>query len=371
MRFSICLALVVLTCVVTFADTVELTSGQQLVGTRIIGLPNSLTLETEGITIGITLARIVSLDLSGGQFVVVTTTNESLSGDSDLFLPSITLETETGETRIPLDQIVRLEFSRETDQPRAVTASVIVHDGRSFEGDLYSDFPTTLTVEADGISTSTRLDSIVRVEIGVPATIETANTSASGTLTNLLPTWVDVETQFGYYRVPTNMIQEIRLPESEAPSDQISSVAESGTATAGIGFKIWQGLPFVLGNLSWNHLGLELGLGFGSYAGSGAIPDVTSIWYSGSARYLVLIPQVQRMVRPYVGGGVIGLTITGSVGSGTSSVNVFGFDAVVGMELLLAPLGIPLTMFAGADWSFLGGDSALVYQLGIRLDFSL
>jgi hypothetical protein len=371
MRFSICLALVFLTCVVTFADTVELTSGQQLVGTRIIGLPNSLTLVTNAITLEVNLARILTIDLSGEQVVIVTTTNDTLSGDFDLLLPSITLETETGETRIPLDQIVRLEFSRETDQPRAFTASVIVRDGRSFEGDLYSDFPNTLTVEADGISTSTRLESIVRVEMGVPTTIETANTSASGALTSILPTWVDVETQFGYYRVPTDMIQEIRFPESEAPSAQDSFAAESGTTTAGIGFKVWQGLPFVVGNLSWNHLGLELGLGFGGYTGSGAIPDVTSIWYSGSARYLVLIPQVQRMIRPYVGGGVIGLTITGSAGSGTSSVNIFGFDAVVGMELLFAPLGVPLTMFAGADWSFLGGDSALVYQLGIRLDFAL
>lgn len=371
MRFSICLALVLLTCVVAFADTVEIASGQQLVGNRIVGLPDSLTLENNAITIEVNLARIVSIDLSDEQAVVVTTTDDALSGDLDLFLPSITLETETGETRIPFDQIVRLEFSRDTDQPQASTASVALYDGRLFEGDLDSAFPNVLTVEADGISTSTRLDSIVCIEMGSPATIETGNTSVAGTLTSLLPTWFDVETQFGYYRVPTDMIQEIRFAQGDTASVDGIPVAGSRSTTAGIGFKVWQGLPFIIGNLSWNHLGLELGVGFGAYSGSGSVPDVTSLWYSGSARYLVLIPGVEQVVRPYVGCGVIGLTITSSSALGGGSVNVIGFDAAVGVDVLLAQLGIPLTLFAGADWSYMAGNEALIYQLGIRLDFAL
>ena len=56
---------------------------------------------------------------------------------------------------------------------------------------------------------------------------------------------------------------------------------------------------------------------------------------------------------------------------GGGSVNVFGFDAAVGVDVLLAPLGIPVTLFAGAAWSYMAGNNAFVYQLGIRLDFAL
>ncbi len=371
MRFSVSLALILLTSVIAFADTVEIGDGQVFSGNRIVGLPTPLMLEDDAVTISVDTARIMTIDLSGDKAVVVTTSNDTLFGDLDLFLLSITIETDTGETTIPFDRVVRLAFSRQTEQPRAATASVRLHDGRLFEGDVSATFPDVLTVEADGISTSTRLESICIIKLGSPATIETGNTRFEGTLTSDFPSWVEVETSFGAYRIPTTMIEDIRFDRgSESPVAE-SPVEESVATTAGVGIGVWQGIPTAMASLSWNQLRLELGMGIGSAVGFEAIPETSAVWYSGSARYLVPFSKAAQSIQPFVGCSVIGLTTFAPSEDEADSISAFGMDATVGFDMQLTQRGIPLTLFAAADWVNLKNDSRLVYQVGIRFDFAL
>jgi len=366
MKFVIGLVCVLAVCIVGMAHTVETTSGAVIESSRIIGLPEVITLDNGGVSIEVDSDRIMSLQLSGGTATIVTTTSESLSGLTSLQISSITLKTETGETTIPLEQVNRIVFDRDSERLRIGSALAELEDGRRFEGDLSGSFPDDLTLVSGGIATSTRVRSITSIQLGEPTTIETTSGSVSGNLQTSLPSWVELDTRFGRYRVPVEMVSSIQLTPSRS-----LSLAETSTNTVGIGFKIWQGLPFVVGNLSLGNFGADCALGFGSVTGSGSIVDVTALWYSGTVRYIVLLPGLDTFIRPYIGVGVIGLSAIASSGSASASVSTFGFDAGIGIDIPLSSLGIPLTLFTGSDWSFLGGSGSLVYQLGVRLDFSL
>ena len=366
MRRLMCLVCVLATCVVGMAHTVETLDGTLIEGSRIVGLPGVLTLDDDSVIVEVEDDRILALELAGGVATITTTTSERLSGTINLQISAITVKTETGETTVPIEQVAHVVFDRGSDRQKTGSASVQLKDGREYQGDLANSFPDELTIESGGISTSTRVRSMTSIEFGDPTTIETTSGTSVGTLRTGLPASVELETQFGSYRLPTDMITEIQLTPGRS-----TSIGEASTRTIGVGFKIWQSLPFITGNLSLNNFGAELAVGFGSMTASGSVVDMTALWYSGSLRYVLLISGLENFVRPYLGVGIVGVTAVASAGSASASASVFGFDAGAGLDIPLAALGIPLTLSVGSDWSFLAGASSLVYQLGIRLDFNL
>ena len=366
MRFAVCVVCVLAACVVGMADTVETLDGTLIEGSQVFGLPDVISLDDDGVIAEVDADRILSLVLEEGAATVTTTTSERLSGASNLQIPAITVKTETRETKIPFDQVVRIAIDGRTNRQRSGNAIAILGDGRAYEGDLSRSFPEELTLESGGISTSTRVRSMTSIQFGDPVSIETASGASVGTLKTALPSSVELETQFGKYRIPAATIEELRLT-----SKRSVSFGTASSSTAGVGFKIWQGLPFIIGNLSLGSVGAECAIGFGSMVESGASVDVTALWYAGSVRYILLLPGIESLFRPYLGVGIVGLTAIASAGSVSASASAFGFDAGVGFDIPLEGFGIPLTLFAGTDWSFLSGAGSLVYQLGVRLDFSL
>lgn len=366
MRMALGLMVAISVCVIGAAHTVETADGVLLEGSRIIGLPEVISLDDDGVTIAVDSGRIQSLELGDGVATIVTTSSESLRGVVDLQIASITLKTDTGEMKIPVEQVSHVAFDRGSDRPRSGSAVATLKDGRQFEGDLDGSFPDELTVDTGGIATSTRVRSMSSIQFGDPTAIGTPSGEVVGTLKTSLPSFVELETRFGLYRVPVEMLSKMQLTASHS-----MSASERSSNTAGIGFKIRQGLPFVAGNLSLGNLGVECAVGFGAMAGSGSMVDVTALWYSGSVRYMVLMSGLEQFVRPYLGVGILGVTASASAGGMSASISTFGFDAGVGVDIPLAGLGIPLTVFAGSDWAFLGGTGLIGYQLGVRLDFNL
>ncbi len=363
-------AVVGLMCVVvigfaTLADTVETLDGQILDGRRVVGLPESITVEDAGVLAEVDSARVLSLSLSGDQAEVLTITSVDLVGNLDLPIASITLVTETGETNIPIDRVASIIFDRRVVQPKATDTIAILSDGRTFAGDL-TGFPTELTLDSAGIRTTTRLRSMESVVLGDPVTIDTESGSLSGTLITSLPVRTVLRTQFGRYRIPTETIVSLEMSHRGSVSS-----GEASANVLGVGLKLRGALPFLEGNLVLGNLGINAAIGFGASTVSGLGTDVTALWYSGAARYLVRIDGLDQFVRPHLGAGILGLTASASAGGASASASGFGIDAGLGVDVSLAFLGVPLTLFAGNSWSFLGGASASSFEFGIRLDFGL
>ncbi len=364
MRYAAGLVCVLILCVACLADTVETIDGQMLEGRRITGLPELITLEDAGVLIDIDSDRLLSLDLMGESAKVVTTTSQELRGAINLAISTLTLVTETGETSIPIDQVARVVFDRGADRPRAASATAILADGRIFSGSLSESFPDEITLDTSGIRTATRVRSITSITLGESTTIETASGAITGEIVTSLPAWIELETRFGSYRIPTELASRIELVPTRS-----FVPGEASRQSAGIGLKIRGSLPFVVGNLSLRNFGVNGALGFGTSAISGVSVDVTAFWYTAALRYIVTIPGIDRYLRPHIGGGIIGVSVVATSGSASASVNMFGIDAGLGIDVPLATLGVPLTIFAGTNWSFLGGASVIAYEIGIRLDF--
>jgi len=131
----------------------------------------------------------------------------------------------------------------------------------------------------------------------------------------------------------------------------------------GIGAKYLSGVPFLILNGAWGNFGAELGAGLAAQGG------ISLLWYSANGKYYILLPVLDGALRPYLGGGLIGLTATASTGGVSASISATGGNAFGGLEFSFASFGVPITIFSGANWLFLGTYGGQGWHVGLRWDF--
>lgn len=130
----------------------------------------------------------------------------------------------------------------------------------------------------------------------------------------------------------------------------------------GVGGKLIGQLPFLVGSLEINQLGVEVGGGMWSVD---MTPDtdvsvpIDLIYYCASGTYKY---PLNKKVQPYIGGGVVGASgseeiqrYTGGtnpepVGKLTMSGQTIGYNVLAGLELPLESYGIPITAFGGVNY---------------------
>lgn len=353
--------------VAVFADSVQTVDGQVLEGERISGLPSEIVLIDGEVTISIDAARLATLSLSGGIVTLTTTADREVSGSLASDITSVSLKTETGEVQVPFAQVAGLTLERKPTTEAEYSALITLADGRVFAGDLARSFPTEIGIDSNGIVTTTRLSAITVLTFGDPVTVETASGTQSGHLVTTMPESIVMATDFGSYSIPTNQAVELRVsePRSYASPDLPSPLSNS----AGVGLKVWGGFPAVLGNVTLGSLAMELGVGYRSAPLLYGLIDVSMLFYFANARYLISLPYIGGVLRPYFGGGIVGVTAIASAGGLSGSASVLAVDAFVGIELSLAALGIPVTLFVATDWAPLFSDATFFRQFGARVDF--
>lgn len=143
----------------------------------------------------------------------------------------------------------------------------------------------------------------------------------------------------------------------------------------GIGGKLVGEVPAAIGSLTFDQFGIEVGGGmrsinssYSDYYGEYTY-DLSLTYYLANGRYLFPMNQV----RPYVGGGMVGLTATATVDydgtEETLSGGTNGFDVFVGLEVPLNRFGFPLTIFGGIN--YLGFENLTFEYEGETFSFPL
>jgi len=141
-----------------------------------------------------------------------------------------------------------------------------------------------------------------------------------------------------------------------SPSDQQDLTAL--TFAAGIE---WLGsAPFLTLTAEWGSFAGDLGLGYSSSEGA------SLLWYMANGRYLP-ISFLKDSAKLYVGAGIIGMHASASAGGVSVGISATGLNIVGGIEFSLSRvLDIPVSIYGGANFFFLGPLSTQGWHIGIR-----
>lgn len=145
-------------------------------------------------------------------------------------------------------------------------------------------------------------------------------------------------------------------------ADAVSPFNQQQPATlawaAGIGY--FGSDPFLILTAEWDDFAGDLGLGYGSSEG------VSLFWYVADGRYIP-ISFLNNSAKIYVGGGIIGAQASASIWGVSMGVSATGLNIVGGAEFSLSGVfNIPVSIYAGADFVFLGTLSGQGWHMGIR-----
>ena len=145
-------------------------------------------------------------------------------------------------------------------------------------------------------------------------------------------------------------------------ADEVSPSDQQGSATLAwaAGVEYFGSAPFLTLTAEWGGLAGDLGLGYSSIEGASVL------WYMANGRY-VPISFLADSTKIYVGGGIIGMHASASSGGVSVGISATGLDVVGGIEFSLSSvLDIPLSIYGGANFFFLGSHSNQGWHMGIR-----
>ena len=100
----------------------------------------------------------------------------------------------------------------------------------------------------------------------------------------------------------------------------------------GAGAEFIGSVPFFLLGATYQNFGADLGVGMATEAG------ISIVWYFASGKYYTPLPVLNNVVRPYLGGGVIGLRLSTSIEGIDITASVTGVNIMGGIEFSFAPL---------------------------------
>jgi len=329
-----------------WADSIETWDGLLLEGTIIAGVPDVLKMDDNGVAVSIRRTAILDIlfDEQGKEQARVTTTTGQGFQDRVLTLVgTVTIRTESGETEVPNTQIRQIRFPyRQTESP-AYKATAYLSDGRYYEGNPSTAFPNTISIEAGGITSNIKIDSIITMSLGGIDRIETSERVFQGTIVSDLPSTIYLTTKYGELGIQRADVDRISFSQEMASVE----LRERSGIRFGVGFKMLIDAPLVFAQLRFGSLQIEGGVGL---AGG-------SIIFDALGKYRLTI--ISGTLYIYGGGGAFG--IPGAA---------VGFEVLGGGEFSLEGIaGIPLNAFGGMTLISMGGSTLTGWHFGVRWDF--
>ena len=355
-------------------DTVETWDGRLYEGKIKAGIPDVLKVDDNGVAISVRRTATLEMSFIQDSEVVQLTTITGKAYEDRLLtsLGTVTIQTSSGETEIPTDQIRRITFPyKQTESPMYPNTAYLA-DGRTYDGRLTGVFPETISIEVDGITSNVRTNRIITLEFGEPAMIESTERVYEGKIISKLPEEIELETKYGSVAIKRrDMTHMTFTPNRAVPVAQ-------ATFGIGVGGKFLRSVPFVIGNLRVGRIDVEVGLGPSSLSVGGAA--ASALWYSISARYRFFPPSQGLSISPYLGAGGVGMTLR-APGASSSAV---GVNLLGGISVNAAGLGVPIVLLGGLNYVLFGAMtvqvggisvsvpiaiSGLAWHVGLRWDF--
>ena len=139
-----------------------------------------------------------------------------------------------------------------------------------------------------------------------------------------------------------------------------SNQQKPATVALAAGVEYFGSAPFLTLTAEWGGFAGDLGLGYGSSEGA------SLLWYMANVRYIP-ISFLNDSTKIYVGGGIIGAHASASAGGISVGISATGLNIVGGVEFSLSSVfDIPVSIYAGANFFFLGTLSSQGWHMGIR-----
>ena len=329
-----------------WADSVETWDGLLLEGTIIAGVPDVLKMDDNGVAVSIRKTAILDIlfDEEGQEQARVTTTTGRTFQDRVLTLVgTVTIRTASGETEVPNTQIREIRFPYTQTESPTYKATAYLNDGRYYEGNPSTAFPSTISIESSGITSNVKVDSIISMSLGGIDRIETPERTYQGTIVSNLPSTIYLTTKYGELAIQRADIDRISF------SQEVSSgtLRERSPMGFGVGAKMLGQIPLVLLQLRFGSVQAEAGLGM----------SAGSLVFDAIGKYRLTI--ISGTLYIYGGGGAFGVP-GAAVGFEVLGGAEFSFDGLV---------NFPLSLFGGADVISVGGFTASGWHFGLRWDF--
>jgi len=330
-----------------WADSIETWSGMLFEGTIIAGVPEILTMDDGGVTVSIRKTAILDIAFNEGEETarVTTTTGQGFEDRILTAIGTVTIRTSSGDTEVANTQIRQIRFPyKQTENPTYNTTAALL-DGRYYEGNLTSSFPSTIAVEAGGVTSNVRVDRIITIAFGMLDRIETAERVYEGKILSGLPETVRLSTKFGELAILRTSIDRITFSQDATTSATVSSgISSTGF---GIGAKVLGQIPLAFARFRLGTIAVEAGVGM----------SAGTLVYDVIGRYQLTL--IQSILSLYAGGGLLGVPGGGA-----------GVEVLAGAEFsLVGIVDVPLSFFGGIDWLSFGGFSFQGWHVGLRWDF--
>jgi hypothetical protein len=329
-----------------WADSVETWDGMLFEGTIVAGIPDVLTMDDAGVAVSIRRTAILDISFNEGTETarVTTTTGKGFEDRVLTSIGTVTIRTSSGETEVPNAQIRQIRFPYTQTESPTYDTTVYLLDGRTYEGNLTSGFPTTISIESGGITSNVRVDRIISMSFGGIDRIETRERVHQGNIVSDLPETIRLSTKYGELGILRVDVDRMTFSQEV---DSGSVAAGEATLGLGAGLKMLGQLPIAFLQLRIGGLVAEAGVGFG--AGALVVDAI--------GKYRLTL--VSRVLYLYAGGGVFGVPGAG-----------MGLEVLGGGEFSLAGLvDVPLSLFGGADLLSIGGITVTGWHFGVRWDF--
>jgi len=330
-----------------WADSIETWNGMLFEGTIIAGVPEILTMDDGGVTVKIRKTAILDIAFNEGEETarVTTTTGQGFEDRILTAIGTVTIRTSSGDTEVANTQIRQIRFPYQQTENPSYNTTVALLDGRYYEGNLTTSFPSTISVESGGVTSNVRVDRIITIAFGGVDRIETAERVYEGTILSSLPETVRLSTKFGELGILRSNIDRVTFSQGATTTSSVSSSLSS--TGFGIGAKILGQIPLAFARFRFGALAVEAGVGLSS----------GTLVYDVIGRYQLGL--ISNILYVYAGGGMLGVPGGGA-----------GLEVLAGGEFsLVGIVGVPLAFFGGIDWLSIGGFSFQGWHVGLRWDF--
>lgn len=208
-----CCALVALLVGVAVADEIEV-EGRKFVGEITQGFPERITILADGVTANIDRQRILSITFETPPRIETTTGHTFRGQISSTLSEIITIRTAAGPVDVPLAKILAISFPHKPPPEQAPDTRVFLADGRNFNGNLDTGVPDPLDIKerSTEVVAHIALAKIQEISYGETDVVRTVdNQSYEGEIVSRIPTTLSLNTIYGSLEISQEHITLIRF----------------------------------------------------------------------------------------------------------------------------------------------------------------
>lgn len=210
-----------------FGDEVETVDKRTFTGSITQGIPETVTLNEQGVVIQIKRRAIKEIRFSEGTVEIIVITDNTFRGELVSSLPSkIFIKTKSGLVEIRPDKLKRITFPRKSIGV-TWTSEVEVKDGRSpYQGTGITGLPESFSIDVKDITMHISVKKVREIKYGTEDEIETVEQEIfKGKITSSTPSKVTLYAPFGQIEIKTELVKRISLRKAtrvSAPSPDFS-----------------------------------------------------------------------------------------------------------------------------------------------------